>query len=58
MKQLKNIGFDIVHAKNCIEVNKQSPDLAAYYLQLKKMNRGGYESQYDINSNNFKYDAF
>jgi len=37
--ELKNMGFDITHARNSIEVNKQGSDLAAYYLQMKKMNR-------------------
>jgi hypothetical protein len=39
MHELKKMGFDTLHAKNCIEVNRQGPDLAAYYLQMKKMNK-------------------
>ena len=33
------MGFDVIHARNSIEVNKHGPDLAAYYLQMKKMRR-------------------
>ena len=54
MHELKKMGFDITHARNSIEVNKQGSDLAAYYLQMKKMSRQGYESEYDINSKIFK----
>ena len=39
MHELKKMGFDITHARNSIEVNKQGSDLAAYYLQMKKMSR-------------------
>jgi hypothetical protein len=40
--RLQNMGFDIVHTRNSIEANRQGTDLSAYYLQMKKMKRGGY----------------
>lgn len=55
LNELNKLGFDTKHAKSSIEVNKHGPDLAAYYLQLKKMRREGYESEYDIHSASFKY---
>ena len=56
--EMKKMGFDILHAKNSIEVNKHGPDLAAYYLQLRKMRREGWESENDINCITFKYTSF
>ena len=42
LKELKDMGFDVIHTRNSIEVNKNGPDLAAYYLKIKKMRREGY----------------
>lgn len=55
LKEMQKIGFDIVHARISIEANRQGPDLAGYYLQMKKMKDSGYESEHDINSLHFKY---
>ncbi len=39
LSELKKMGFDANHAKISIEANRNGPDFAAYYLQLKKMKR-------------------
>ena len=55
LKEIEKIGFDSTHAKVALEANKQGADYSAYYLQMKKMKREGYLSEYDINSPLFEY---
>lgn len=48
LKQLEEFGYDIEHAKKCIEANKHNNITTAYYLLLKKHLQNGGESIADV----------
>ena len=57
LNQLSEYNFDLEYSSRCIEANKHNHITTTYYLLLKKHLKGGSQSNADLSSPNFDYNA-